>query len=172
MAKDHEVVVYGSKADNEGLSSFVDRNVQFRFVQPAVRDSYLYKIRTRVSRVVHLQPQSTSPFYYPDYGSKIAYELSKEKFDVIHIQHTGQYAPIIRKLNPKAKIILHLHAEWFSQSKPTTLMRRIQALDMLTGVSDYVSRRVGALLPSLNKPCVTHYNGFDPSEFAREKDYA
>ena len=34
---------------------------------------------------------------------------------MIHVQHCSQCVPIIRKYNPKAKIVLHMHAEWFSQ---------------------------------------------------------
>jgi glycosyltransferase involved in cell wall biosynthesis len=171
LARSHEVVVYGSTAGNGQLSNLVLRNVKFRFVQSAATDSLLCKVRGRISQAVRLQPVSTSPLYFPNYGAKVAQELSKEHFDVIHIQHSGQFAPVIRKFNPKAKIVLHLHAEWFSQSKREQLLQRVHALDLLTTVSDYVSERVRLLLPALEKPCVTHYNGFDPLEFALEKGY-
>jgi glycosyltransferase involved in cell wall biosynthesis len=118
-----------------------------------------------------LQPVSSSPLYYPEYGKEVARELAREGFDLIHIQHASHYVPVIRKYNPRAKIVLHLHAEWFSQSKPAQLRKRVETLDLLTGVSDHVSNSVNRLLPNLTKPCVTQYNGFDTTEFGHEKDY-
>lgn len=171
LAQDHEVVVYGLSSSNDGARTVVDRNVRFRFLEEKTTDKLLFKVRTRVSRVVELQPVSSSPLYYPWYGEDVARELQREGFDLIHIQHASHYAPIIRKYNPRAKIVLHLHAEWFSQSKPDQLQKRVETLDMLTGVSDHVSHSVKRLVPNLTKPCITHYNGFDPTEFGREKDY-
>jgi glycosyltransferase involved in cell wall biosynthesis len=171
LAQDHEVVVYGLSAANDGATTVIDRKVKFRFLEEKTADKLLFKVRTRISRVVELQPVSSSPLYYPEYGKDVARELQREGFDLIHIQHSSHYASIIRKYNPRAKIVLHLHAEWFSQSKPTRLQERVETLDMLTGVSDHVSNRVKRLLPNLTKPCITHYNGFDPTEFGQEKDY-
>jgi glycosyltransferase involved in cell wall biosynthesis len=171
LAKEHEVVIYGLRSANEGPSSLADQRIQFRFLESSTTDKVLFKARTRVSRAVQLQPVSSSPLYYPEYGKEVARELSREKFDIIHIQHASHYASTIRKYNPQAKVVLHLHAEWFSQSKPAELRKRVQALDLLTGVSDHVSNSVARLLPNLEKPCITHYNGFDPDEFTDEKDY-
>jgi glycosyltransferase involved in cell wall biosynthesis len=39
-------------------------------------------------------------------------------------------------------------------------------------VSDYATEKVVRFLPQLGKPCLTHYNGFDPTEFSRDRDYA
>jgi glycosyltransferase involved in cell wall biosynthesis len=172
MAKISEVIVYGLKETNDGHSALTQRGVKFRFIPSAATDELIYRARTKLSRAVKLQPVSTSPLLYPNYGLQVARDLSKEKFDVIHIQHSSQYIPIIRKLNPEAKVVLHLHAEWFSQCKPAQLLRRLKGLDMLTTVSDYATDQVSRLLPNLGVPCVTHYNGFDPTEFSRERDYA
>jgi glycosyltransferase involved in cell wall biosynthesis len=172
LSKSHQVIVYGSEFANgtEGTVSN-DRNIQFCFVPSAPSDQLICKLRTRVSRIMALQPISTSYLYFPKYGSMVAQELRKERVDVIHIQHSSQYASPIRKLNPDAKIVLHLHAEWFSQSNGSQLLRRVESLNMLTAVSNYVSDKVARLLPSMGTPRATHYNGFDPSEFTRQKDY-
>ena len=44
--------------------------------------------------------------------------------DVIHVQHCAQYVPLIRARNPSARIVLQLHAEWFSQNRPAILEER------------------------------------------------
>jgi glycosyltransferase involved in cell wall biosynthesis len=171
LAKQHEVVVYVIKSSNNEPGEVQEKGVTFRFLERARTDDLLTKLRTRVSRVLPLGPASTSRLFFPQYGSEVARALGRENFDVIHIQHSSQYAPVIRKFSPKAKIVVHLHAEWFSQSNPRKLLARVAPVDLLTGVSDYVVGRVRELLPSLQKPSATHYNGFDPGEFSRDKDY-
>jgi hypothetical protein len=51
--------------------------------------------------------------------------------------------PAIRTLNPNAKIVLHLHAEWFSQNDRATLARRLRDVDLVTTFSDYVRKPAG-----------------------------
>jgi glycosyltransferase involved in cell wall biosynthesis len=172
MAKTNDVTVYGLRGANDGRSELTQRNVKFRFVPSSAKDNLVYRARTKLSRAAKLQPVSTSPLLFPNYGLQVARELSKEKFDVIHIQHSSQYIPDIRKYNPDAKIVLQLQAEWFAQCRPEQLMRRMEGLDLLTGASDHIADQVRRILPTFRKPCVTHYDGFDPSEFSRDRDYA
>ena len=54
---------------------------------------------------------STSQWLYPGYSRRVAVDLRQQGCDVIHLQHCSQYAPIIHAHNPRAKIVLHLHAE-------------------------------------------------------------
>jgi glycosyltransferase involved in cell wall biosynthesis len=99
-------------------------------------------------------------------------DLRKEQCDVIHIQHASQYVPIIREFNPNAKIVLHMHAEWFSQSRFDVLERRLRGVDLLTCVSNHVAEKTRRDFPSIADRCETTYNGIEPKlEFNREKDY-
>ena len=98
-------------------------------------------------------------------------DLGKEQCDVIHVQHCSQYIPIIRAYNPKAKIVLHIHANWFSQSDLTVIERRLRPLDLLLTVRDYVTRKTQRDVPAIADRCETMYNGVDTQEFNREKDY-
>ena len=171
LAKTSDVTVYGLRDSNDGRSELTQRNVKFRFVASSPTDKLIYRARTKLSRAVKLQPVSTSPLLFPNYGLQVARELSKEKFDVILIQHSSQCIPAIRKYNPKAKIILQLQAEWFVQCRPDQLQRRMEGLDLLSGASDHIAQQVRRVLPGFGRPCVTLYDGFDPSEFSCDRDY-
>jgi glycosyltransferase involved in cell wall biosynthesis len=108
---------------------------------------------------------------FPSFGRQVAEDLEREQCDIIHVQHCSQYVPIIRAFNPKAKIVLHIHAEWFSQSNLSVIARRIRSLDLLLTVSDYVTRKTQNDLRAVADRCETMYNGIDTQEFDREKDY-
>jgi glycosyltransferase involved in cell wall biosynthesis len=74
-------------------------------------------------------------------------------------------------LNPKAKIVLHLHAEWFSQIDPAIIGARLQAVDLLTTVGEYVTEKTRRTFPVIARRCATTYNGVDIQEFPRDADY-
>jgi glycosyltransferase involved in cell wall biosynthesis len=115
---------------------------------------------------------STSPWLFPAYGRQIAIELQKQQCDVIQVQHCSQYLPVIRAFNPRAKIVLHLHNRWFSQSNARTLASRLRHVDLVTTVSNFVTAAIRSDFGVVADRCETMYNGIDPTEFCRVKNYA
>ncbi len=173
LAQSAEVLVYGL-ADNHGDPTVLaqETGIDFRFF-PATRwDKWLFSVQNKLAKLFpRSTPISTSRWLFPDYGRQVARDLREQNCDVIHLQHCSQYAPLIRALNPRAKIVLHLHAEWFSQSDPTVLADRLDAVDLVTTVGDYVTEKTKSTFPVVASRCETTYNGIDAQEFSRDKDY-
>jgi glycosyltransferase involved in cell wall biosynthesis len=173
LAASNDVTVYGMQQRNQVEPEVVHRGVHFRFLPCSTSDRMLQSLRNKYSKLVQpSSPISTSRLLFPDYGRRVAKELRKAQFDVIHIQHSSQYVPVIRRLNPNAKIVLHLHAEWFSQSRPSRLTRRLKDLDLLTTVSNHITRKIQQQIPTLADHCETIYNGINDHEFSAERDYS
>lgn len=168
----HSVAVYACAQANKHADSSASP-FPLHLVESSSRDIALFRARTELGRMVDVwDPLSTWSLLYPDYGRRVAIELSREQWDVIHIQHCSQFAPLIRKYNPRSKIVLQLHAEWFSQSNFARLSERLQSIDILLGVSDHISQKLKWDFPKIASRCrVLHY-GVDPAEFTREKDYS
>jgi glycosyltransferase involved in cell wall biosynthesis len=174
LARYCDVIVYGAKDRNERVEGNMNRkNLQFRFFPLTASDRLMHKVRELSSKFHAISPPaSTASGFYPSFGRQVALDLQKERCDVIHIQHCSQYVPVICALNPAAKVVLHLHAEWFSQNNPAMLAGRLRKLDLLTTVSDYVTEKTRRAIPEFADRCETTYNGIDHREFSREKDYA
>ena len=171
FAQSAEVVVYGL-TDNHRRTETIPREegIDFRFFPATWRDKWLFKLQRTLAKLFpRSTPISTSRWLFPDYGAQVARDLRDQHCDVIHLQHCSQYAPLIRALNPGAKIVLHLHAEWFSQSNPAELTRRLHAVDLVTTVGNYVTDKTRTSFPASR--CETTYNGIDAHEFARDRDY-
>jgi glycosyltransferase involved in cell wall biosynthesis len=172
LAKTCDVVVYGLADSQLGAESGNYDGVDYRFVPSSRSDRLIGKARKAVLRAVPLTtPISTSAALFPSFGRKVAADLAKQHCDVIHVQHCTQYVPEIRRLNPDAKVVLHIHTEWFSQSNFALLARRIRGLDLLLTVSDFVTEKTKLHFPQSADRCETLYNGIDMKEFDREKDY-
>jgi glycosyltransferase involved in cell wall biosynthesis len=173
LARYADVLVYGLKDNHRNSAApVVDNGIKFRFLPSTQRDRMLFNAQNKYAKLFHrFAPISTSSWLFPDYGRQVAVNLQHEGCDLIHIQHCSQYAPIIRALNPKAKIVLHLHAEWFSQIDPAVIATRLKAVDLLTTVGDYVTEKTRHAFPTVARSCATTYNGVDVQEFPRDADY-
>ncbi len=173
LAESSDVIVYGLKDMHESApADFVEQRVRFRFLPSSAKDRAIYKIRTKLAKYgMRMAPASSAAWTYPKFGRRVAADLRTERCDVIHIQHCSQYVPVIRALNPEAKIVLHLHAVWLSQNDPRELARRLKDVDLITTVSDYVTGKTRKNFPLIADRVETTYNGIDAREFNREKEY-
>jgi glycosyltransferase involved in cell wall biosynthesis len=173
LVKACDVVVYGAKHRNRAQGGLLSaQGVRYKFLTTARSDRWLFNARTKYSRLAPgAPPISTSSMLYPSFAKQVAMDLEQQACDVIHIQHCSQYVPIIREYNPTAKIVLHLHAEWFSQGGLKVFERRLQDVDLVTAVSDYVAQKTRRDFPSIADRCEVMYNGIDSREFVRAKHY-
>jgi glycosyltransferase involved in cell wall biosynthesis len=173
LAKSCEVVVYGSRDSNRTLpAEFADQGVRYKFFSCTRGDRWLFHARKKYSRLAPgAAPISTSSLSYAGFARQVAMDLQGEACDVIHIQHCSQFARVIREYNPKAKIVLHLHAEWFSQGGPGIFEQRLKNIDLVTAVSGYVLDKTRREFPAIAGRSEVMYNGVDPREFTREKNY-
>ena len=174
LARSSEVIVYGLKDMHaENASETCDPSWRLRLIPSRGTDKFVFKVHKKLGSLIQVPtPISSSSLLYPHYGREIAEDLQRQKCDVVHIQHCSQYAPVIRALNPQTKIVLQIHAEWFSQCNFNVLQRRLESVDLLLTVSDYITRKTRRDFPSVADRCETLYSNIDPEEFSQEKDYA
>jgi glycosyltransferase involved in cell wall biosynthesis len=174
MARSCEVVVYGSRDSHEAVGAqYSERGVTYKFFRSTRADRWLFHARKKYSRLAPgAAPLSTSSLLHPSFARQVAIDLQSQACDVIHIQHCSQCVPVIREYNPKAKIVLHLHAEWFSQGDPKVFERRLENIDLVTAVSGYVVNKTKQDFPTIADRCEVTYNGIDAREFTRERDYS
>jgi glycosyltransferase involved in cell wall biosynthesis len=172
LARYAKVLIYGLK-DNHLDGSTDGYEVEFRLISSTACDRMLFSAQKKFAKVFRRStPISASRWLYPGYGRRVALDLKQQECDVIHLQHCSQYAPVIRAHNPLAKIVLHLHAEWFSQSNHATLADRLRSVDLLTTVGGYVTEKTKCAFPLFADRCETTYNGVDVQEFPHERDYS
>jgi glycosyltransferase involved in cell wall biosynthesis len=173
LSESAEVLIYALKDKHESVAFLpAEQKIDFRFFAATRFDRFLFGIQKKAATLFRRSsPISTSRWLFPCYGRMVARDLKKQGCDVIHLQHCSQYAPIIRAANPEARIVLHLHAEWFSQSDPAVLTNRLATVDLITTVGNYITKKTKRDFPFISDRCETVYNGIDGREFAREMDY-
>jgi glycosyltransferase involved in cell wall biosynthesis len=173
LAKSCDVVVYGtSSRHKEFPSDYSENNVQFKFFSVPFADHVTAKAKEKISKLFPSgSPASGSQSLFRAFGRQVAEDLRRQNCDVIQVQHSSQYLSVIRALNPGAKLVLQLHAEWFSQNRPAILEQRLRNVDLITTVSDYITEKTRRQFPMIADRCRTMYNGIDAAEFSREPSY-
>lgn len=129
-------------------------------------DRKLFAIARRISSFRYpRQPAFASPQYLSTYARLVAQSLRLRGCEVIHIFNHSQFIPVMRRLNPRSKIILHMECDWLVQLDRHALDRQLRGADLIAGCSDYVTDAIRVRFPHYANRCVTIYNGVDTSTF-------
>jgi len=136
----------------------------------------LYTIGRRVLKslfknVNHYQkPGFSTVFHNLGFILWVSWHLRKQNCDLVHIHQYSQYVPVIRLFNPRLKIILHMNCEWVSQLDRSMIGKRIKKADLLIGCSDYISKKISDVFPTIENKVKTVYNGVHHLRFKNETE--
>jgi len=110
-------------------------------------------------------PVFASSLYYPGYAFAVALALRARRCNVAHIHNLSQFVPIIRALNPRIRIVLHMHCQWLTQLDAGVIARRLRAADAIIGCSHDLTDRIRTRYPECAARCITIFNGVDERRF-------
>lgn len=165
LAEDHEVLVFGRHnparqwvEERDGIRYF---GVRLSHDRPLLKLMRLFSSKSNPKR-----PEFSRGAFHYMYAMKIARAARRERCDVIHIHNFSNFAPVIRRFNPNARIILHMHCEWLSQLDPKLIEPRLRKVDAIVACSDYVTERVRKAFPQHAGKCHTVPNGVDAGRFS------
>ncbi len=174
LARSSEVLVYGLHDSHpKDALQLCDPSLRLQLVRSGPMERTVYQGRRILGEMVQFSaPVSTSSRIFPQYGLRVAEDLQRQQCDIIHIQHCSQYAPIIRALNPKSRSCYTFTPSGSPNPISKVLQQRLQSIDWLFTVSDYITQKTMRDFPGIADRCQTTPCGIDPTDFLREKDYA
>lgn len=167
LSKDHEVSVYAISRQPY-ISSKRENGVRFCFIKsPSNRIlrklSQLYKRLSTVKK-----PFFASGLFHLQYSLRVALDLRKEKYDIVHIHNFSQFVPVIKAFNPQVKIILHMHCEWLTQLDQKMIQSRLRNVHMIIGCSNYITQKIKHRYPFFSDRCQTVPNGVETDRFTQK----
>jgi glycosyltransferase involved in cell wall biosynthesis len=165
LVRDHEVVIY-TKSDKNLSKLQIYNNAVYRRISLKIDKWILRLLRLfKRFRIKSREPLFVSALYCIGYIIQIAVNLRSQKPDIVHLHNYSQFVPIVRLLNPKVRIILHMHCEWLFQLDHKLIHRRIKKADVIIGCCEYISEEHRLTYPDMAPQCKTVYNGVDISRF-------
>ncbi len=165
LASEHEVHVFGRALPSgprvrsaEGLTY---HGIDLRPDRPLLRLARAWPTR-RTSR----RPHFARRLYHLAYAWQVARRCAALGCELIHVHNFSNFVPTLRRANPQARIVLHMHCEWLSQIDPALLRPRLAQVSAIVGCSRYVVERIVAVFPELAERCAVVPNGVDAQRFA------
>lgn len=98
-----------------------------------------------------------------NYRNFVAFELTKQSFDIIHVFNRPLNVPLYKNASPNSKIILSLHNEMFTEKKVSQIEGEniIQLTDHISTVSNFIKQQVINRFPESKNKISTIYSGVD-----------
>ncbi|AHM58644.1 group 1 glycosyl transferase [Flammeovirgaceae bacterium 311] len=104
------------------------------------------------------------------YPSLVGFICKLKGIKIFHLHNRPTYSIVIRKLNPSAKIIVHMHNDHFLTLNKSTLNHVMLCTDVIICVSDYIRNNIEEYCRAngvIAKPLYTLYNGVDTNKFKK-----
>lgn len=163
LKNEYDIHIYTSKGkDNPAPAAFPGLNFRRLAVS---QDQFLRRFTGKLFPGTLRKPFFGSPLYYPVYMLQIAFDLKKTGCEIVHLHNFTQFVPVIRAINPKIKIVLHMHSEWLTQLDRRMMGKRISKADLVISCSDFVTKRNIAGFPDKAGIFKTLHNGIDAEKF-------
>lgn len=163
LAGRDEVTVYARRDDALGQAVTRD-GVTVRPV-PLTADYRLMGYMKRLRLARRRRPWFASALCHAGYALRVAWAARADAADVIHVHNYSQFVPVLRALNPRASIVLHMHCEWLTQVPRDLVERRLAQADLVLGCSGYVAERIRRAYPEVAGRCRALPNGVDVHRF-------
>lgn len=99
------------------------------------------------------------------YNLSAAKHINTRDYDVVHIHNRPEYVYNMRKYNPNAKIILHMHNDHLIKYSSKELHKICSLADIIIGCSKYITSNIIKAAPEFKNKCHTVYNGVNLKTF-------
>lgn len=173
LVRYHDVVVYSPRGYHQEKVEYF-HGVKYRRISTAFDTWVGYIVQGAIKRLPRFDPSRRKRPYFAcifnnlTYILKVAKDLKTEKCDIVHIIEESEFISIIRALNPRIRIVLHMHNDWLTHLDHSMIEHRLRKADLILGCSRYITDKIRQSFPSLAGRCQTLYNGVDLARFIND----
>jgi len=168
LARDWRVTIYGQRQPGQKRFEIGLETVEFRRL-------VVFRKHQRVMEVIlgilacwtkrNLGRYIFSYSYHFFYFLRVALSLRASKTDVVLVVNLVQGAAIIKFFNPSATVCMRMACEWLTQFATAATERRLRAVDLIFGNSEYTTDKIRARFPEIAARCHTLRHGVDTVRF-------
>jgi glycosyltransferase involved in cell wall biosynthesis len=165
LARDWHVTIYGRRGSGQKRWESDGETIEFKRLKVFQKPQALIETLLSIMACYRKSPSKYmfSVWYHLLYALRVAISIRASKYDVVHVHNFLQFAVLIKLFNPETTICLHMHCEWLRQFATE---RRLRKIDLIIGVSDFITEGIKARFPAIAERCHTVYNGADPVRFS------
>lgn len=107
------------------------------------------------------RPFRLSPLYYAHYAREVARDIRERGCDLVHLHTVSNFIAPIRRANPRARIVLHMHDHSLSDFDPEVIGPWLTEAALILACSRFVADAIRHRYPAAAGRCHELYNGVD-----------
>ena len=161
LARRNEVVTYPKWVAGEKEVEHHEGVTYRRIPEGIDRALNSLKILDSTGLLNRRRPFRLSPFYYAHYAREVARDIRERGCDLVHLHTISNFIGPIRRANPHARIVLHMHDHSLADFDPAVIAPRLEELALILACSEYVAGQIRRLYPAAAARCHALYNGVD-----------
>jgi glycosyltransferase involved in cell wall biosynthesis len=167
FAREWYVTIYGRRGPRQARREMDGETIEFKRFMVLQKPQALVEVLLGILACYRKTcfPYVFSYIYHLFFALRVAVSIRVSKDDIVYVHNFIQFASIIKFFNPSAKICLHMHCEWLTDFATAATERRLRGVDLIIGVSDYITERIRSRFPDIAGRCHTVYNGVDTNLF-------
>jgi glycosyltransferase involved in cell wall biosynthesis len=168
LARNWQVTIYGRRQPRQKRSEIGLETVAFKRLA-------VFRKHQRLLEMVlgmlacwtkrNIGRYTFSYFYHFFYFLRVAISIKASKTDVVLVLNLVQGAAIVKFFNPSATVCMRMGTEWLTQFATAATERRLRTVDLIIGVSEYITDKIRARFPEIAARCHTVLNGVDTVRF-------
>ena len=161
LARHHEVVTYpkwvAGQKEVETHEGVTYRRIP-EGIDRALNGLKLFNTRRLFNRG---RPFRLSPVYYAHYAREVARDIHERGCNLVHLHTVSNFITPIRRANPDARIVLHMHDHSLADFDPAVIGPRLSQATLILACSRFVADAIRRLHPETATRCHELYNGVD-----------
>ncbi|HEY1890096.1 MAG TPA: glycosyltransferase family 4 protein [Steroidobacteraceae bacterium] len=161
LARRHEVVTYPKWVPGESEIE-THEGVTYRRIPEGIdRALNGLKVLDATRLLNRRRPFRLSSFYYAHYAREVARDIRERNCDLVHLHTISNFIAPIRRANPQARIVLHMHDHSLADFDPAVIAPRLEDAALILACSRFVADEIRQLYPAAAARCHELYNGVD-----------
>ena len=161
LARRHEVVTYPKWVPGEREVESYEGVTYRRIPEGIDRALNGLKILDTARLFNRGRPFRLSPVYYAHYAREVARDICERHCGLVHLHTVSNFIGPIRRANPHARIVLHMHDHSLADFDPAVIGPRLEEAALILGCSRFVADGIRRLHPAVSARCHELYNGVD-----------
>lgn len=161
LARRHEVVTYPKWVAGEREIECYEGVTYRRIPESIDRALNGLKILDAAGFRKRRRPFRLSPLYYAHYAREVARDIRARGCDLVHLHTCSNFIEPIRRANPRARIVLHMHDHSLADFDPAVIGPWLEEAALILACSRFVAQEIRRLYPAAARRCHALYNGVD-----------
>jgi glycosyltransferase involved in cell wall biosynthesis len=161
LARNHSVFVYPRRGAGQTPVEHHEGATWCRMPVGVDRMLSSLKILDTLGLTPVRHPYRSTPLYYAAYARRVACDARARQCDIIHIHSIANFLPVMERINPGAKLVLHMHDHSLADFDTRRALSLLNRATLVLACSEYVANGIRRAFPECADRCFALHNGVD-----------